>query len=219
MSNVYLRALRAWWWAVLLPPLVAMAAAALLTTREPQVYRAAATATVAPAAEIENPSDVMRGLETLERRTVIATFASVAETRETRESASTRAGLPERGRSGYRVRASVVPSTNIIRVTVEGPEPEHVSALANSVVDVLGGRAREMYRIFEIRPLQAASAPRTPIHPDPVRNVTIAGVLGLFAGFVLALALEHLRPRRTRASTPAAAPAEARPTAPVAAGR
>ncbi|MBW3533828.1 MAG: hypothetical protein KY453_01210 [Gemmatimonadetes bacterium] len=202
MSNVYLRALRAWWWAVVLPPLLAMAVAAMLTAGVPRVYRAAATATVAPASDIENPSDVMRGLETLERRTVIATFASVAGARETRDSAADRAQLPERGRSGYRVRASVVPSTNIIRVSVEGRDPEGVSAMANAVVAVLGDRAGQLYGIFEIRPLEAAAPPRVPLHPDPVRNVAIAGVLGLFAGFLLALVLEHLRPARSRSTTP-----------------
>lgn len=199
-TRTYLHTLRSWWWIVLLLPVAAAGTAAYLTAGESRVYRAVATAAVAPSSGIESASDVMRGLETLERRTVIATFASVAEANETVRAAAELLEDPGRSASRYRVRASVVPSTNILRVTVEGPEPARTAALANAVVQVLGEEAQEMYRIFELRPLEAAVEPRGAIHPDPARNVTVAAVLGLFAGLLATLALEHLRPGDPRPS-------------------
>lgn len=192
-AGIYLNALRHWWWALLLVTGVTVAAAAFFTARQARVYRAAATVTVAPAAQIEDPSDVMRGLETLERRTIIATFASVAEARQTLDSAAALLDLGPRDLSGYRVQASVVPRTNIIRVTVEGRDGERVASVANAVTEVLSARASELYRIFALQPLEAAVPARSPIRPDPGRNLITAAILGMFAGMLVAVALEYFR--------------------------
>ncbi|HUH12251.1 MAG TPA: hypothetical protein VMK65_04045 [Longimicrobiales bacterium] len=197
-AGIYLHALRHWWWALLLVAAATVAAAAFFTARQDRVYRAAATVAVGPAAEIEGASDVMRSLETLERRTIIATFASVAEARATRDSAAALLDLAPRDLSGYRVRAAVVPSTNIIRVSVEGPDGERVARVANAVSAVLADRAREMYRIFALRPLEEAVAARSPLRPEPTRNLIIAAIVGVFAGMLVALALEFLRPAPRR---------------------
>ncbi len=200
--NVYLRALRSWWWAGLAVPVLAVASAMYLTDRQPRVYRADATVAVMPSADIANPAEVMRGLETLERRTVIATLASMAGTRRARNAAAERLGLSHSEVADYRVQASVLPSTNIIRVTVQGGDGERVSALANELVGVLGDQVREMYRVFEMEPLESAQPTRRPFHPDPVRNSTTAAVVGLFLGLLLTLLLETLRSQRASVSPP-----------------
>lgn len=186
-------------------PVLAVGSALHLTSREPRVYRAAATVAVMPSPDITNPADVMRGLETLERRTIIATFASMAGTYEARYAAADRLGLKSSDMSGYRVDASVLPSTNIIRVTVQGGDGDRVSALANELVDVLAEQALGMYRVFEMRPLEAAQPAGSPFHPDPARNSTTAGIVGLFCGLLLALLLEFIRSRRTPPMTRSAA--------------
>lgn len=195
-AGIYLGALRHWWWALLLVMATTVGAAGFFTARQQRVYRAAASATVAPAPSVEQASDIVRGLESLERRTVIATFASVAEARETQKAAAALVGLEARELSGYRTRAVVVPSTNIIRVTVEGRDGARAAQMANAVVEVLAARVREMYRVFALRPLEAAIPARKPIRPDLGRNLTVAAIVGLFAGVLLALALEYLRSAR-----------------------
>jgi uncharacterized protein involved in exopolysaccharide biosynthesis len=195
-THLYLGALRTWWWAGLAVPVLAVGSALYLTGRQARVYRAEATVAVMPAPEITNPAEVMRGLETLERRTVIATLASMAGTREARYDAAGRLGLHPSDVAGYRVQASVLPSTNIIRITVQGGDGERVSLLANELLTVLAGRVREMYRVFAMEPLEVAQPARQPFHPDPVRNSTTAGVVGMFLGLLLTLLLEFLRARR-----------------------
>ena len=197
-ANVYVRALRTWWWVVLALPVVAVLAGVYLTSRQPRIYRANATVAVMPSSDISDPADVMRGLETLERRTIIATFASMAETREALASAAGNLGLERSDVSGYRIHASVLPSTNIIRINVQGRDGERVSVLANELVGVVASQARRMYRIFEMQPLEAARPARAPFHPDPARNAVIAGILGLFAGLLLTLLLESVRSHRVR---------------------
>jgi capsular polysaccharide biosynthesis protein len=187
-----------WWWVVLAIPMVAVFAGMYLTSKQPRIYRAAATVAVMPSPDISDPSDVMRGLETLERRTIIATFASMAETREALGWAAANLQLERSEVSGYRIQASVLPSTNIIRIDVRGSDGARVSVLANELVGVVAGQAKRMYRIFEMQPLEAARPARAPFHPDPARNAVVAGILGLFAGLLVTLLLEAARSSRIR---------------------
>lgn len=198
MTELYARAARRGWWIPLVVLAISLATAALFTSRQTPVYRASATSVVAPAAELGEPSEIMRGLETLDRRTVVATFAAIAEARETRGAAAARLGLKPKELSDYRIDASVVPSTNIIRIAVEGPDGEGVRRIANAVARVTEAEAQAMYRIFSMRPLQAAVTAGAPIHPDPVRNHLVAGILGLFLGVVVAIGLEYLWPSAAR---------------------
>jgi capsular polysaccharide biosynthesis protein len=178
---------------MLVLPGLAVLSAVYLTNQQSPLYRAAAEVAVLPSPEVSEPADVMRGLETLERRTIIATFASIAETREALDSTALRLGLEQSEVSGYRIQASVVPRTNIIRITAEGRDGERVSLLANGLVGVVADQARAMYRIFDMRPVEAARPALRPFHPDPSRNAVIAAILGLFSGLLLALVLEYLR--------------------------
>lgn len=213
-----MRALRTWWWLVLAFPTLAVLTGMYLTSRQPKTYRTSATVAVMPSPEISEPSVVMRSLETLERRTIIATFASLAETREALGGAAANLKLEGSEVSGYRINASVLPSTNIIRIDVQGRDGDRVSALANELVRIVAARAKGMYRIFEMQPLEAARPARAPFYPDPARNAIIAGILGLFAGLLTTLLLEAARSNDVgrRKETPAytrkgAAPADPSP--------
>lgn len=205
-NDLPLRALRARWW--LLPAMViaAVLAAQNLTLREVPLYRALASATVTPAASLSDPTELLRSLETLERRTVVATFALLAGARQTRAQAATEIGLDSADAASYRVAASVAPSTNVLRVQVEGPDASRVRDLANAVVRVTATEASRRYRLFAMEMLDPAIAPALPAHPSGQRNAMVAAILGLFVGVGLALGLELLL-GGTRKDTEARRPA------------
>jgi polysaccharide biosynthesis transport protein len=140
--------------------------------------------------DIDNSSDLLRSLDTLERRTVVATFARIASTREVRMVAAEQLGLGPDELRGHRVSASVVSSTNLIRIRADGPDPRIVAALANAASGVTEAEARRLYRIFTLHPVEAAVVPQRPVHPDPVRNVGVGIVLGLFLGMLAAVGFE-----------------------------
>jgi receptor protein-tyrosine kinase len=189
----YVRALRAGWWIVALAFAAALGAAALFTSREVPVYRASATVVVAPNETVEGVGDVLRSLETLERRSVIATFARIPSTAQARAAVAQRLGT-KGDLGGYRIEASVLPNTNILKIDVEGPEPKTTAAAANAAAELIHDEVRSLYRIYTTRTLSAAAPPSRPVHPDPRRNYVVAGLLGLLAGLVAALALDRLRP-------------------------
>lgn len=196
-----LRAVRRGWWLVPALALVCLGVAAGMTARQTPIYRASATLAVTPSYRVEGTSDILRALETLERRTVVATLAEIAAARRTLDSAAVFLGPPGealcggRGSSCYRGRGSVVPQTNVVRVELLGPDPRGAAELANAVAAVTAERAHQMYPIFTLRPLAEARPPRHPIRPDLRRNLVVAGILGLFLGGVATLGLEALASR------------------------
>lgn len=196
MARLYLEGLRRWWWLAPLTSVVAGGLAFVVTARETPTYAATASAAVAPSADVHEPSDVLRSLETLERRTVVATFARMASTRETHQRAAEVMSLEPGELSGYSVNASVISSTNLIRVRVEGPDPDRAAALADATLVVLEEGARRLYHLFRIERVEAAAVPGRPIHPDPVRSVGVAVLLGLLIGGSIASVSGSVR--RTR---------------------
>lgn len=174
-------------------------ACAFFTSRQPRVYRASTTVVVTPNTDVEGMGDVLRSLETLERRTVIATFARVPATAETRAAAARQLGRADADLSPYRVEASVLPNTNIIKIDVEGPDAAAAAAVANAVSEATRDEVRRMYRIFTLRTLAAASPAPRPVRPDPRRNYVVAGILGLFLGVLAAVLIERLLAPAARA--------------------
>lgn len=195
------RALRRGWWAVAAAPVVAIAAAAWMTSGQQPLYRSSASLAVVPSEHVEAATDALRSLETLERRTVVATFAEVASSDRTLSAAAadlqvgTASGCVGGGMDCYRSRGSVIPNTNVIRVEVQGPNPELTAGLADGVAAVTRGEAGRFYPVFALRPVEGARPPREPVFPDLRRNLLVAGVLGLFLGGLVTVGAEVLRSR------------------------
>ena len=191
-SDLYRRALRRRWWTILLAVVIALGAAAWATSRQEPVYQASTTMAVVPNAQVSGTEEVLRSLDTLERRTVVATFARIPGTAETREAAARRLGLDGRQLRAYRVRASVLPNTNLIKLDVEGPDGRTAAAVANAAAEVTRLEAGQMYRIYTMHTLEKAVPARRPIQPVPARNYLVAGLLGLFLGAGTAVLVERL---------------------------
>jgi capsular polysaccharide biosynthesis protein len=188
-----LNAVRRGWWVVAAVVAAAIGASIAITAAVTPVYRAETLMVVTPHSSVQDSGDILKSLETLERRTVVATFARIATTQETREAAAAAAGLnPERS-GDFRVEASVLPSTNIIRIEVEGENAAATASLANQLGTLTARSAESMYRIYTISTLASATAPRSPVRPDKRRNYLVAITAGALIGLVAAFVLEHLR--------------------------
>jgi uncharacterized protein involved in exopolysaccharide biosynthesis len=198
-SGIVFAGLRRGWWLVVLAAAVGVGSAWLWTARERPSYLASATLVATLSSSIEETSDLLRGIETLERRSIIATFAEIPGRVETREAAARKMGLAAGELRAYWVGGVVVPHTNLLRVDVRGPDPERAAELANQAAEISRQEARSLYRVFTLRHLERAEPPRRPETPDLRRNLVVGGILGLFLGLALALAAEAFRGARRAA--------------------
>lgn len=176
---------------------LSLAAGAILTSTVPPRYLARSTWVVTPNTRVEDPTDIMRSLENLERRTIVATFARIATTRNARDAVESRMGLEEYALADYGMRASVVPYTNLIRFEVEGPDPEVATEAARTLGEHTRSEARSMYGIYTLHRFEEARARSGPVQPDWRRNLVISGLLGLFLGGGAALLLAKIRSSRS----------------------
>lgn len=180
--------------------LVAAGIAFLLTVRQSPVYRASSLLSVAPNSRVEGTDEILDALESLERRTIVATLARLPPSRSTEEAAAVRLGIEPDEMRRYHVSGSVLPNTNIVRVDVYGPEPAVASRMATAVAEVTRERARDLYRIYSMRWIDRPGEAASEVRPDMRRNLALATLLGLFVGALLAVAVEVWRqspqPRR-----------------------
>ena len=190
-------ALRARWWLILLAVAVTVGASAVATARQRPVYRASASLVVAPIASVDAPADILRSLETLERRSIIATFARIPGSREARRAAAGQLGLPDL--EAWRIEGSVLPNTNILRIDAEGPDAGRVAQVANAAAEATRQEARALYRIFTMRILAEATPPTRAALPDWRRNLLVATAIGLLLGLLAAYGAERLRAHSPRA--------------------
>jgi capsular polysaccharide biosynthesis protein len=190
-------ALRSRWWQVLLAVAVAIGAGAVATARQRPLYRASASLVVAPTTAIDDPADILRSLETLERRSIIATFARIPGSREAQRAVAGQVGLSDL--DGWRIEGSVVPNTNILRIDAEGPDAARVAQVANAAAEATRQEARALYRIFTMRTLAEATPPTQAALPDWPRNLLVATAIGLLLGVLAACGAERLRPHLPRA--------------------
>lgn len=201
MNTSLLRILGRWWWVPAVMLGVSVAAGLWWTSILPRTYRASAMLAVVPNSGVQADADILRSLDALERRTLLATFARLPGTAETKAAVATALQLETGKVRGYAFGASVLPSTNIIRIDVDGPDPRLAARLANAAGEVAAAEARSLYRIYTLRPIAAAAPSTRPIHPDPRRNSLAAGVVGLFVG-VLAVGVIGAGMPRTPATNP-----------------
>lgn len=154
----------------------------LVAVVQTPTYRATALAAVAPLSAQLPANEVLRGVEVLERRTVIATVAALASTDATRTQAA--AG------SGYGIEAAVLPNTNLFRVNVEGSDGAEAVAIANRVPAVLSKQTEAMYKYYGVTVVSPAGS-ASPFRPRQGRAVAAGLLIGLFLGLLAAYAMQR----------------------------
>jgi non-specific protein-tyrosine kinase len=133
--------LKRWWFLLLLGPLVAGAASYVVIGQVAPVYQANTTLLVTRGASSDNPvADDPAGAESLAR-----TYAEALKTRPVLERAAQRAGRADVLRELQQaVNVRTITGTQLLRLTVDDPDPAYAAELANAVVAVFVEQNLEM---------------------------------------------------------------------------
>src|SRR5215207_8610641 len=167
--------LKRYWWLILLAFAIGFGAAAFFTRRRTPTYRATTTLVVGPNENLKTTREVVDSLNTLDRRSVVATFARLPSGRTVRERAQQQLQLNESQLAPYEVKTVVVPDTNVLEVSAEGPDARQAAAFADQTTTY----AREIYDIYGMKVLDRARVPTEAAGPGLSRNLLTGAVLGL----------------------------------------
>lgn len=198
----YVKVLRRRWVIVVATTLLAVLVAGLASVLATPMYRAQAQVFVSTQSS-ESASDLFQGSSFAQQR--VRSYADVVTTPKVLQPVVDELDLDTTvAQLGEQVSASVPPETVLIDLAVVDEDPEQARAIANAVA------ASFVTTITELETPQAggaspvrvtvvedAATPTAPFAPDVVRNIGLAVVLGLAAGFGLAL-LRHSTDTRLR---------------------
>ena len=190
--KLYFRMLQKNWWLVLLTAMVALAVSLAVSYAATPQFRASARFIIVPSSALERGTDVVRSLETLDRRSVVATYAEVMDSQKILLVAQQSLQIPPEMLNDYSTRTVVLPDANVLELTATGPNPKIAAHLVNTMGYQSIQYSRQLNMSFELNFLDEAVVPEKPFSPEPLRDAGIALVLGLLSGGVLAILSEQI---------------------------
>ena len=192
--KLFLRMLQRGWWIVGLTALAAVGAALMTAYFATPIYRASARFVVSPnPVYLGGESNVIYSLDTLDKRSVITTYAEVLNSPRIYQETISQLQLNEAQLVDYSYNAVVLADTNIIELSVQGPNPETVALLTNNIGQKVVEYVVSLYKIYDMTLLDPAAVPENPISPQPIRDTGVAAVVGIALGIALAITRELLR--------------------------
>lgn len=193
-TKLYLQMLRKGWWIIVLTILVAVNATLIYSLIVTPTYEATTKLLVSPGASMMvNGQQTINSLDTLDKQSVVATYAEFLNSDKSYLEAIDSLGLDKTKLLDYTRSTIILPDARVLEVTVEGPDPKLVAALANTISEKGVNYIRKFYQVYDINPIDLATVPTVPISPNPVRDMLLALVFGLILGSALAILSEQIR--------------------------
>lgn len=181
------------WWIILLVALIAMSASLALSYLAVPKYRATARFIITPGTSITEGRDVINSLDTLDRRSVVATYAEVMNSERILINSANFLNVASTQLEDYTFQAVVLPDANVLELTVTGPSPKVAAELANTIGYQTILFTSGLNMSYDINFLDTAAEPVIPFSPQPARDAGIALVLGAILGAALAIVSEQIR--------------------------
>lgn len=193
--KLYLRILLTRWWIILLTLTFTLIPTYLFVNEQPWIYKSEATFVIRPRANFAvNDDKIVDALDTISRRVEInTTFAEVSSSSLIKQKAIESLGLTAQQRKGLKVSAKVIAGTNILEISVQGPDPEVVRDFTNAVSMETLAYISTLYDVFELEPLDEAELPDKPVSPNKTLNLALGASLGLLLGISLIFFIEYLK--------------------------
>ena len=194
--KLYFRMLQRGWWLILLAALVAVSASLTYSYLATPQYQSTARFIITPGSLLTSDGDartVVDGLDTLDRPSVVATYAEVMNSRRILAEAIGYLQLQNIDILKYDIQAVVLPESSVMELTVTGSDARIVTDLANGIGYQSILFSRGINRVYELNFLDQAVQPEIPISPQPLRDAALSLVLGAMIGAVLAILSEQIR--------------------------
>src|SRR6266487_296423 len=168
---------------VLLVFVITYAATLAFTFTQQPVYQSTATFVLRLGPSFRNNKDSATTLDILSRRTEIATtYTTLAASRMIKKQAADELGLSEAQRAELSITSVLEAGTNVVDISVQGPNPRLVRDFTNTVGAKMVDYVQKLYEVYQLEPLDKATLPDTPAKPNKPLYLLIGGVMGLILG-------------------------------------
>ena len=194
----YLRVLRRRWLLVGATILLSVSVAAILTLMSKPKYEAATSLFVTTPTASSVGESYEGNLFSQQR---IASYAELVTSADVLATTAEKLNLDTTAEQlADQITATAVPETVLINVTVSDSSPTRAAEIANTVSEVFASRVADLETpdgaaapMTRVVVAQQASVPDARTSPNNKMNVALGGVVGLLAGFGLALLAERLK--------------------------
>ncbi|HET9906815.1 MAG TPA: diguanylate cyclase [Anaerolineales bacterium] len=192
--KLYFRMLQKNWWLILLTAMTALTVSLAISYAAVPQFSSVARFIIIPSSTLTSGADVVRSLDTLDRRSVVATYAEVMNSTRILEGAAEFLGMNANEIIlNYQVQAVDLPDSSVLELTVSGPNPALAAELANAIGFQSISFTRGLNLIYELNFLDTAIPAELPFSPEPLRDGLVALVLGTALGGGLAVISEQIR--------------------------
>jgi diguanylate cyclase (GGDEF)-like protein len=191
--RLYFQMFKRSWWMILLTMLFALAGALGASYLATPQYEAIARFIVSPSTELINRSDVLSSLNTLNNQSVMSTFTEVMSSDRIYAETLASLNLQPQDLKNYTYKATVISNSSVMEVSVTGPDAQMAANLANALGSETIRFVSRLNQVFTIAFLDIAVPPTVPSNPKPLLNSSLAVLLGLFSGILLAIFIEQIR--------------------------
>jgi len=191
--KLYFQSIKRSWWLILITILVAVNIAILVLLNTQPIYGVNAKFIISPNSElISTQRELVDSLDTLDKRSIISTYAEILKSNaivsQTFQSLNLSASLLDE----YVISVVPLPDTNVLELTIEGPDAEVAAAIANKNGQFAISYMNNRYPVYRIDFVDFAEPDSTPISPRPLRDIGLSLIFGLLAGVALAIVREQL---------------------------
>lgn len=182
------------WWVIVLTGLLGLSLALVAAYRATPLYQTSSRYVVSPGPALlaGDERDLLSSLTALDRRSIIATYAEIMNSKHIFNQAGAALGLAPEELKDYGLTAVVLPEAHALEIFVDGPNPKIAADLANAAGEQAIVQIQNLYQAYLVSQLDSASVPKNPISPNPTRDASVALILGLLAGAAIALVSESL---------------------------
>jgi len=192
--KIYLRILLDKWWLIALCFLITWTATVVFTFSQAPVYEATATFIVTPSSAFSDLRSFLSGLDVLSGRSEIAnTYSEVIKSRLIKSMVLEELGLTENQIKEYEIESNLRAGTNVLQIKVRGTNPTLVRDMTNVIGNKTVSFVSNLYEAYELKPLDSAKLPTTPIKPNKKLYLALGAVFGLVLGIGLAFVAQYLQ--------------------------
>lgn len=191
-------------WFIVIPIFLAtVTLTVMMTIRQTPVYEANATYVATLSALMLDDAELASALDILSRRTeIVTTYSEIAQSRLIKNQAAGELLWSSTQRRQYAVSSRVLAGTNLVEISVRGPDPVQAKDLANKIGEKTSAYVSELYSTYDLTPLDEAIAPGNPAAPNIPLNITLGAVAGLLLGLGAAILSVYLSASSNKAEPP-----------------